>query len=153
MHNITQRVTLVPWAFRISQWDAWKVAHGVLDSNWTPNIPLLEKKRKENLTSINPTWIWARWPYRAQESPWCMTGFTTYLMVGGPLYVGVMLPSILLLCEGKEGSMGLCLLLSSLLLSTRYVRYLIAIRWMFFMVLFIHAIGICSSLSCVYCAS
>jgi uncharacterized integral membrane protein len=31
-------------------------------------------------------WIWARWPYPTQQSPWCGVGFTTYLAVGGLLF-------------------------------------------------------------------
>ena len=92
---------------------------------------------------INLTWIWTRWSYHAQESPWCMIGLIAYLIISGPLYVGVVLLKILLLCEGGGGA---CLLLSFLLLSTRNVRYLIAIWWIFFMVLFISASGICSFL-------
>ena len=42
--------------------------------------------------------------------------------------------------------MGSCLLSSFLLLGTRCVRYSIAIWWIFFMVLFISAIRICSFL-------
>ena len=32
-------------------------------------------------------WILARWPYYAQESPWCKLGFLAYLAVGGLLFV------------------------------------------------------------------
>ena len=37
--------------------------------------------------SSNPTWIWACWPYQAQESPWCMVGFIAYIAVGGLLLI------------------------------------------------------------------
>ena len=33
--------------------------------------------------SCNSTWIWAQWLYHAQESSWCMVGFTAYLAVDG----------------------------------------------------------------------
>ena len=36
--------------------------------------------------SGNLMWIWANWPYSAQESPWCRVGFTAYLAVGGLFY-------------------------------------------------------------------
>ena len=29
----------------------------------------------------NPTWIWAHWLYRAQESSWCRVRFTPYFDV------------------------------------------------------------------------
>ena len=35
--------------------------------------------------SGNPTWIWARWPYPAQESSRCKVGYIAYLAVGGLL--------------------------------------------------------------------
>lgn len=34
---------------------------------------------------LDPTWIWANWPYPTQEPPWCRVGFTTYLAVDGLL--------------------------------------------------------------------
>ena len=33
----------------------------------------------------NGTWIWARWSYLTQRSPWCKVGFIAYLAVGGLL--------------------------------------------------------------------
>ena len=41
-----------------------------------------KKKEKKKPTSDNPKWIWARWPYPVQESPWCKTGYIAYLELG-----------------------------------------------------------------------
>ena len=100
------------------------------------------KKRKEKPMSGNPTWIWARWLYHAQESSWCRVGFNANLAVGGLLFIKIYeikwsnntlywYLSTMCVCWGG-GSIGSCLLSSLLLLSTRYVRYLMAIWWVVF---------------------
>ena len=47
------------------------------------------KERREKPMSSNAMWIGAHWPYLAQESLWCRVGLTTYLAVGGLLFVQI----------------------------------------------------------------
>ena len=69
-------------------------------------------------------------------------GFTAYLVVGGLLFLYIYIYNIILIfIYYVRGSTSSCLLLSFLLLSTRYVRYLMVIWRMVFIVFFINDVG------------
>ena len=68
--------THVHWSYRIGITNSKKKVLEVFNLN---------KEIYREPMSSNPMWIWACWPYPAQESFWFKVGYNVYLAAGGLL--------------------------------------------------------------------
>ena len=82
-----------------------------------------KREEKEKPTLGNPMWIWACWPYHAQESPWCKVGFTAYLVVGE--LFGIIANTGIV----KHFSTNFCERKQPFLNSQRHTLFLIPLYW------------------------